>query len=344
MSARPVTKVLNSQRKVQPTGAVVHRSLGIGISKDKHFNPFLLFDLFSVQSDEGFQAHPHRGHETITYVIKGAVAHEDFTDAKGILYPGDLQFMTAGKGIIHSEMPVPDKNGGPGIGIQLWVDLPEAERTIEPGYRDLRDWETPETTSEDGKVWVKVISGKAFGVESIQKLAYIPVDFYHFKVQPGGEFKQDLQSDFSYLLFVVGGNGLVVNGETEVGEHKNATLQDRTGDYISLKNTSTTDEEVEFVLIGGKVLDQETFTLETIVADSEENVRRGILDFAFARNGFERAKTWKSLISNGVTQEMIDGPLNGTQEYRDAQKKAYFDALNKNGKKDDNDDSNAPAV
>ncbi|EMG47840.1 hypothetical protein G210_1706, partial [Candida maltosa Xu316] len=158
MSARPVTKVLNSQRKVQPTGAVVHRSLGIGISKDKHFNPFLLFDLFSVQSDEGFQAHPHRGHETITYVIKGAVAHEDFTDAKGILYPGDLQFMTAGKGIIHSEMPVPDKNGGPGIGIQLWVDLPEAERTIEPGYRDLRDWETPETTSEDGKVWVKVIS------------------------------------------------------------------------------------------------------------------------------------------------------------------------------------------
>ena len=100
------------------------------------------------------------------------MAHEDFTGSKGILYAGDLQFMTAGKGVVHSEMPVANADGSPTVGLQLWVDLPNNMKGVKPRYRDLREWEIPEVVTDDGKVTIKVISGRSHGVESVKELAY----------------------------------------------------------------------------------------------------------------------------------------------------------------------------
>ncbi|RCK56188.1 Pirin [Candida viswanathii] len=325
MSLRAISKIVNSRLKVEGTGAKIHRSLGI--YQQRRFNPFLMFDHFLSAGNAGFPAHPHQGHETITYVLQGAVAHEDFTGARGILYPGDLQFMTAGRGIMHAEMPVTKEDGLPTIALQLWVDLPENERGMEPRYRDLREWEIPEVEEDGGKVRVKVISGKSYGVESIKELAYIPMDYFHYKVKAGGEFKQELRPDFNYFLYVIRGNGLELNGDAKIEATQNAYFEED-GDYITGKNTSQ-DEEAEFAIIGGQRLDQEAHVFGTFVADSDEHVKQGLLDYKNSRNGFERVKTWKSTIDGGVTQEVIDGPLQGSLQVRDAQKKAYLESLHR---------------
>ncbi|RCK60785.1 hypothetical protein Cantr_08208 [Candida viswanathii] len=328
MSLRPVERLVTSRRLIEGNGAIVYRSLGI--FKLRYWDPILFFDHFIVHGNKGFQAHPHIGHETITYVLNGAVAHEDFTGAKGILYPGDLQFMTAGKGIVHSEMPVTGKDGSPSSGLQIWVDLPADARRIDPGYRDLPEWETPVVESPDGKVSVRVVSGKSFGIENVKQLAYIPVDFYHFTVKPGGEFKQELKSDYNYILYVIHGNSLELNGKDKVVQHQNALLKPHGGDFIAGKNLATeAGDDVEFALIGGTILDQETHNLETMVGSTEVDVRKGIVDYVLKRNSFEKLNSWESLISDGVTEEMIQGPLNGRLEVREARKKAYIENLKK---------------
>ena len=130
MSARSIAKIVTARQQAEGVGARVRRS--IGVINQKSFNPFLMFDHFSSSGTNGFPEHPHRGQETITLVLHGAMAHEDFTGSKGILYAGDLQFMTAGKGIVHSEMPVANEDGSPTVGLQLWVDLPDALKDTEP--------------------------------------------------------------------------------------------------------------------------------------------------------------------------------------------------------------------
>lgn len=322
MSVRSIAKIVTSKQKTEGSGAIVHRSMGI--YGQRKYNPFLLFDHFIGANNHGFPAHPHQGHETITYVLNGAVAHEDFTGAKGMLYKGDLQFMTAGKGIMHSEMPVSKDDESPTVGLQLWVDLPEDKRNIQPNYRDLREWEIPEVIADDGKVSVKVISGKSHGIESIKQLAYIPIDYFHYKIKPGGQFKQELRSDFNYFLYVIRGTTLELNDNTTAEQYQNVYFEE-TGDFVTGKNVSTKpDEEVEFAIIGGKKLDQDVYIFGTFAADTEENMKSGFQDFKNQRNGFEKIKTWKSLISKGVTQEMIDGPLNGNLELREKNKNEYL--------------------
>ncbi|KAF6063158.1 Pirin family protein [Candida albicans] len=252
MSARSIAKIVTARQQAEGVGARVRRS--IGVINQKSFNPFLMFDHFSSSGTNGFPEHPHRGQETITLVLHGAMAHEDFTGSKGILYAGDLQFMTAGKGIVHSEMPVANEDGSPTVGLQLWVDLPDALKDTEPRYRDLREWEIPQVVTDDGKVTIKVISGRSHGIESIKELAYTPINYYYYKVKAG----------------------VVHYGP--------------------------------------------------FVADCEENIEHAIIDYQYAQNGFENRKTWKTLISDGVTKDMIEGPLDGNLDKREATKKSYLES------------------
>ncbi|CAK9438483.1 uncharacterized protein LODBEIA_P27070 [Lodderomyces beijingensis] len=329
MSARAIGKILTARQQSEGVGAKVRRSIGtIG---QRNFNPFLMFDHFSSSGTNGFPEHPHRGQETITLMLHGAFAHEDFTGSKGILYAGDLQFMTAGKGVVHSEMPVPSTDGEPTAGLQLWVDLPNSLKDTAPRYRDLREWEIPVVTADEGRVIVKVISGKSHGVESVKDLAYTPINYYYYKVKAGGEFKQDLQEGFNYFLYVIKGNTLVLNGDTKVAQYQNVFFEEK-GDYITGKNVAnaaaagdSNDSEVEFVLVGGKKLDQEVVQYGPFVLSCQEDVQKAILDYQYARNGFENIRTWRTLISNGVTPEMIEGPLEGNLELRAKKRAAYFE-------------------
>lgn len=173
---RSILKYFTALEQSEGVGAKVRRS--IGSQELRNFTPFLMLDHFNVSPPAGFPDHPHHGQETITYVLGGMIAHEDFTGSRGVLRPGDLQFMTAGKGIIHSEIPVELESGAPSVGLQLWVDLPMQLKDCEPRYRDLLNNEIPSVQPKAG-LEVRVISGESYGVRSMSELAYTPVHFYH---------------------------------------------------------------------------------------------------------------------------------------------------------------------
>ena len=303
MSFRTVYKILGAIEKKEGLGVKIRRS--IGNVPLKKFNPFLLFDHFEASEGSGFEPHPHLGHETITLVLNGAIAHEDFTGSKGVIYPGDLQFMTAGRGIVHTEMPVQTSDKLLTAGIQVWVDLPEHLKESKPRYRDLRSNEIPETVEQNGKLHIKIISGNYAGIGSLKDLAYTPIHYYHITMKPGASFKQKLPKDFNFFLYIIRGDNLVINNEYQVNEH-DTCLFNRDGDEISCKNASSGNQNEnegasEFVLIGGKTLDQKVNRYGTFVATSQSRVRQGLEDYSHASNGFENLKTWKSSIGNDTS-------------------------------------------
>ncbi|CAN3373887.1 hypothetical protein DIURU_004401 [Diutina rugosa] len=314
---RTIQKVVHAVRaRDDGLGALVKRS--IGNKETPKFNPFLILDHFKSDGPAGFPQHPHAGQEIITYCLAGKICHEDFTGSKGILYPGDLQFMAAGKGIVHSEMPLEDNDGTNAQLLQLWIDLPNKVKDAPARYFDLREWEVPKFVSADGDITVKVVAGKSYGVESRKNLTYTGVEFYHYILKPGATFTQPVNPDYNYFLYVFKGSGLrVVN--TPAKEFDNLFFN-RDGDTIS----GSTTGDVEFVLVGGEVLEQPSIHLGPFVAVNEADINQKFVDYENSRNGFENRKTWRSLISNGVTDAMINGPLQGSPEQREKQKQQYL--------------------
>lgn len=275
-------------------GARVRRS--IGSLKIRRFSPFLMLDHFTVSPPAGFPDHPHHGQETITYVLGGMIAHEDFSGSKGILSPGDLQFMTAGRGIVHSEIPVKMDNGEPATGLQLWVDLPKDMKDIEPRYRDLRAQETPIVHPHDD-LQVRVISGESYGVKSLKDLAYTPVHFYHFAVaKKGVNFTQAFPKDFNVFMYIL--KGAVSIGE-EVFPAFSAVFFNDDGEVVEGVSAS---DDAEFALIGGKILHQEVVQHGPFVETNREKLQEVFHNYQRGINGFERAHNWKSSISGGITE------------------------------------------
>ncbi|CAN3365386.1 hypothetical protein DICA3_E23772 [Diutina catenulata] len=318
--SRSIDKVIEGIEQNEGAGARVRRS--IGNMSLRNFNPFLMFDHFKAKSAAGFPEHPHSGMETITYCLNGGIAHEDFTGSKGIIYPGDLQFMTAGKGIVHSEMPIDGPNGEPAELLQMWVDLPEKLKEVPPRYRDLREWEIPRVNLHDGDLQVKVISGKSYGVESLHDLAYTPVHFYHYTLKNGAEFKQEVVPEWNYFLYNMKGNGLVLDGK-KIKQYENVFFK-RDGNVISGKHSGNADDVTEFILVGGEMLDQEVVQHGPFVAVSQNKIREIFKNFQFAENGFEKRRSWRTLISDGVTPEMINGDLCGSMPEREKARAEYL--------------------
>ncbi|KAH3680606.1 hypothetical protein WICMUC_000226 [Wickerhamomyces mucosus] len=297
VSPRSILKYFLAVSQEEGVGANVRRS--IGTMKVRNFTPFLMLDHFYVKPPAGFPDHPHHGQETITYVLDGKIAHEDFTGSQGILNPGDLQFMTAGKGIVHSEIPVENANRDPVVGMQLWVDLPKELKNCEPRYRDLRKSEIPIVKPND-KVTVKVISGESYGVKSVQELAYTPVDYYDFEVAPGGTFEQKISPEFNVFLYLMKG-GLDINN-TNIPEY-NAVFFKRDGDSIVGKVPENQDGNSRFILVGGQVLDQQIVQHGPFVETSREKIYDVFMNYQSGTNGFERAKGWYSKIGGGIKEK-----------------------------------------
>lgn len=318
---RTIKTIIPGIEQAEGAGAVVRRS--IGNMRMRNFTPFLLFDHFSSSGSGGFPEHPHLGQETITLISEGAFAHEDFTGSKGLLRAGDLQFMTAGRGTVHSEMPVNDENGTPNSGLQLWVDLPEKLKEVEPRYRDLKEWEVPIAEDQDGKVKVRVISGKSYGVELVKELAYTPVHYYYYTMKPGSHFNQQVPKDFNFFLYIMQGRNLVLQKDTTVDLYENVFFNPD-GDTIVGEYPETEKEDLIFVLIGGQILDQKIVQHGPFVATSRERIQQAFMDFQYARNGFENLRTWRTRISDGVTKDLIENYLGGSLELREKQRKEYL--------------------
>ena len=296
---RGIRGVIEAREQSEGAGATVRRS--IGTPKLKNLSPFLMLDHFNVGVGAGFPDHPHRGQETITYLLSGAVDHEDFAGNKGTIWSGDLQFMTAGRGIVHAEMPHDNGDGSSNIGMQLWVDLPKELKSCEPRYRDLRAAEIPKAEVEDGKVTVKVISGRSYGVDSVQELAYTPVWLLDVTIRPGGKYVQSLPANWTAFAYTLDGTTTFDTGATtqKVAKYHNVVFEQK-GDQVIAQTPADASEEARFILVAGMPLDQPIVQYGPFVLTEPGQVRQAMMDYSTFSNGFERAEGWQSEIGKAM--------------------------------------------
>ncbi|OCK82674.1 RmlC-like cupin [Lepidopterella palustris CBS 459.81] len=298
LSPRKISKSFLALSQSEGAGARVRRS--IGTPKLRNFSPFLMLDHFSIPPGAGFPDHPHRGQETITYLLSGAVDHEDFAGHKGTIEAGDLQFMTAGRGIVHAEMPRQNSDGSPNVGMQLWVDLPRELKGCEPRYRDLRASEIPEVSVDGGKVRVKVISGRSYGTDSVKELAYTPVWLLDFTVQPGGRVEQALPKGWNAFAYILNGTTVFSSaGVSRPVEQYHNVVFEQEGDSI-VASVEEGGEEARFILVAGLPLDQPIVQYGPFVLNTRDEVIQAMRDYQSFSNGFERAEGWESEIGKSM--------------------------------------------
>lgn len=246
---------------------------------------------------------PHRGQETITYLLEGGVDHEDFAGNKGSLSAGDLQFMTAGRGIVHAEMPRQNPDGSANTGLQLWVDLPEDLKACEPRYRDLRAAEIPSVDVDEGRATIKVISGQSHGIDSVKDLAYTPVWILDITLRPGAKVSQPLPKGWNAFSYILEGSVVYGQGEdkTEVAQFHNVVFEP-TGDVVNIEAAPGATKDARVVIVAGTPLDQQVVQYGPFVLNSKEGVYQALMDYQSHSNGFERAKDWQSEIGKSMVR------------------------------------------
>ncbi|KAJ3592953.1 hypothetical protein NHX12_005291 [Muraenolepis orangiensis] len=309
---KKVERTVESVEQDEGVGAQVRRS--IGRKELRNLDPFLMLDEFRLSKPAGFPDHPHRGFETgaslnptrvftstdamegplseVTYVLEGCSAHEDFCGHSGRLSPGDLQWMTAGRGVVHAEMPVSEE---PVVGLQLWVNLPGVQKMIEPSYQELRSRDVPKPSR--GGVRVAVISGEALGAKS-KVYTRTPTLYLDFTLQPGATHVQPVPAGWTTFVYTLSGS---LNAGPEdlcqvVEPHHTVLFGD--GDCVRTENKGS--EEARFVLIAGEPIGEAVVQRGPFVMTTEEEISQAIRDYQSGRNGFERALTWRSQIRDGL--------------------------------------------
>ena len=195
---KPIGKIFSPTEQGEGDGARVRRI--IGTRNLGNLDPFLMLDLFNVKLPAGFPDHPHRGFETVTYMISGKVLHEDFKGHKGEIGPGDIQWMTAGRGIVHAEMPASFDESS--YGFQLWINLHAANKFCEPQYQEFKKEAIPEYKNAEKGMTAKVISGEVFGVKG-PIVARTPTYFIDFIFDKAGTVYEHMIPKGWNSMFVI---------------------------------------------------------------------------------------------------------------------------------------------
>lgn len=239
------------------------------------FDPFLMLDDFRSERPEdflnGFPWHPHRGIETITYVLSGDVEHGDSLGNSGTISSGDVQWMTAGSGIVHQEMPKGDSQGRM-LGFQLWANLPARNKMMPPRYRDITAAQIPVVNTDDGTT-VRIIAGKLEGTRGPMEEIVIDPEFLDCTVPPGKTFTHPVKQGHTVFLYTIGGEGEVL------GQAQGAAIRNRDlvlfedGDEVTV---TAGDRELRFLLLAGAPLGEPIAWRGPIVMNTREE-----LDLAF---------------------------------------------------------------
>lgn len=277
---RKVVKIISSIELSEGVGAKVRRS--IGSRSLRSLDPFLLLDEAKIQPPAGFPPHPHRGFQTVSYILKGKLAHEDFCGHKGTLGPGDMQWMTAGRGIVHSELPAKGSTEE-NHGLQLWINLRSDEKMCEPDYQEFSKKSIPK--AKKNGVSVSILSGEALGVKSKVRTR-TPTMYLHFKFDPGAEHEQAIPEGWNAFVYTLFGD-LTVSGNS-VPSHHGAVLDD--GDFVNLANK--TSEKCHFILVAGQPLNESVVKHGQFVMNTQKQIDEAIADYHNSQNGFENAKSW----------------------------------------------------
>jgi quercetin 2,3-dioxygenase len=291
MSIRPVKRVVAATPHTEGAGVKLRRAFGFGTTSE--FDPFLLFDDFRNENPDdyraGFPWHPHRGIETITYVLAGHVEHGDSLGNRGSLAAGDVQWMTAGSGIMHQEMPQGDAYGRM-HGFQLWANLPASLKMTAPRYQDIAAADIPEVVDDDGTK-VRVIVGNFWGQQGpVEGIAADP-QYIDVSVPPGGRKRLKVDTTRHAFAYVFAGSGSFRDASdprgvlTEAADGSDTVRRDETGNR-SLVLFDSGDEVVvqagdagiRFLLVSGKPLEEPVAWYGPIVMNTQEQLQEAISD------------------------------------------------------------------
>jgi redox-sensitive bicupin YhaK (pirin superfamily) len=284
---RSVVRIVDSVRTLEGGGFPVRRPFPqAGLLQ---VDPFLLLDHLGPVTwgpGEGIGApdHPHRGFETVTYLLSGGFQHKDSAGHAGKLNPGDVQWMTAGAGVVHSELPSDEfmRDGGVMHGFQIWVNLPARDKMVKPRYQDIPAARIPEATSADGKVKVRVIAGNAMGQSAVID-THTPIIYLHFTIAPGGAVTQPVPADHNALVYLVSGAVQVGSSRKVVSEGELAVLG--SGDAVSLAVAADAAGPANLLLLAGVPLNEPVARYGPFVMNTETEIRQAIRDYQEGRMG-----------------------------------------------------------
>ena len=286
--ARTVAGVVNSIETLEGGGFLVRRPFPQASFSE--FDPFLLLDEMGPMEvgpgeAKGAPDHPHRGFETVTYLLSGEMEHKDSRGHAGRLTPGDVQWMTAGAGVVHSEMPSAafQRDGGRMHGFQLWVNLPQREKMTKPRYQEIPRAQIPERKSADGLVTVRVIAGEAMGQQAVIE-THTPIVYLHYTIEPGGVVEQRVPAEYNTFAYIVDGAGLFGAGRERAGDGQ-MVLFAQDGDTIRIENSADAQERLDLLLIAGAPLNEPVARYGPFVMNTEREIRQAFEDYARGRMG-----------------------------------------------------------
>lgn len=261
---RTVKNIFKSRPTLEGAGVRLHRVFGY--HQVPLFDPFLMLDHFGSRNPEdyikGFPWHPHRGIETVTYMLTGQVEHGDSLGNTGVINSGDLQWMTAGSGIIHQEMP--KYYNGLLEGLQLWVNLPAEKKMTQPRYRGIIGNQIPMVRHEDATL--KVIAGKIADTQGPVTDLMVDIEYFDVTLSKGKEFTRTTKKGSTAFLYIISGSGSIQ--ETTIASHHGVLLSD--GDSVRI----TADDMLRFLFITGKPLKEPVAWGGPIVMNTEAELQQ----------------------------------------------------------------------
>ena len=289
---RKIRKVFKSKPVLEGAGVLLKRAFGF--SQLPLFDPFLLLDDFRSSNPEeylkGFPWHPHRGIETITYVLDGYVEHADSMGNRGVISGGGVQWMTAGSGVIHQEMPFGNERGAL-AGFQLWANLPASEKMTPPRYRDVRSTEIPSLQLESGAE-IRIICGKHDDTRGPVSGIAIDPEYLDIALPPGARFTRRIPAGRTAFAYVIAGKGLFCNQDEPFGydtegvsyfDMESSTLLENEtlvlfGDGESI-TIATEEDPLRILLISGNPLNEPVAWHGPIVMNTREELRQAFEEF-----------------------------------------------------------------
>jgi redox-sensitive bicupin YhaK (pirin superfamily) len=272
---RTISHIIEPQLVMEGAGVLLRRSVSPRASNE--YDPFLLFDHFAFNNPlegplRGFPMHPHRGIETVTYILDGSVSHRDSLGNAGVIGPGDVQWMTSGRGILHEEMPRRGESGNI-YGFQLWVNLPAAQKMGQPRYQEINSSTIP-AIKKDGAD-VRLVAGELDGIRGpVTEIAASPL-YMDVKLEPASRFIYPIPSGHTVLAYIFEGTGEFAD---QAVESVSMVVFNDDGDQLEIK----TDAGVRFMLIAGAPFKEPIVPYGPFVMNTTEEIQQTLAEL---RNG-----------------------------------------------------------
>jgi len=287
MTERSISKIVTASQQLEGGGFPVRRPFPTQQLMD--IDPFLLLDHmgpvdWGPGEAIGAPDHPHRGFETVTYMLQGEFQHKDSAGHQGNLLPGDVQWMTAGAGVVHSEMPSAriHKEGGTIEGLQLWVNLPAKNKVAAPRYQEIPGKQIPEAETKDGLVKVRIIAGEALGRHAVID-THIPIIYLHYTIKPEGYHSQVLPKDQNAFIYIISGELEVNKSSNTISEGQLAMLGK--GDTVSFGVNKNRSLPTSFIILAGEPLNESITRHGPFVMNTKRQIQQAIKDYHEGRMG-----------------------------------------------------------